>query len=57
MVNVQSMIAKVLQSPPTIQVLKNKLDQIKTEMEGLVRRVLQVLADLNAAHSLSTLIR
>lgn len=46
--NVQSMVEKTLQSPPATQTLENKVDQMRTEMEGMVGRVLQARAGLNA---------
>lgn len=46
------MIEKVLQLLSTIQALKNKVDQIKTEIEGMVRRILQALTGLNIAGGL-----
>ena len=50
--NIQSMVEKALQSPPTTQALENKLDQMKTEIKERVERVLQAFAGLNAAGGL-----
>lgn len=43
------MVEKALQAPsPTIQALEKKLNQMKTKIKGIVGRVLEALAGINA---------
>lgn len=48
-VNVQNIAAKSLQSPSPKQEKKNKVDQMITEIQEMVKKVMQVLAALKTA--------